>query len=447
MNTPNHVVIAGRVGSVQLPRAESASSLIGRRPALASPLARKLQRPVRETVTPLVLQKVVWAGANLGSFPQSSAALNELADIDLSAKRVRRITEQIGQDRLDERHQQVADFQEKPLMEKVKSPVALDSPELGVVMFDGGRYQRRDHFSEENYDGSHWKEDKVGIVLHMQSEVHKTDPHPEFPEWLAHADVVREIAALGEIGEEKHSVSGNNARPDEPPGSSSNWNQQTPTLLSREVIASSECGKNFGHHLESLAWQNGVVDAQRTAFVADGASVNWTIHRHHFSHMTGILDLIHALSYAWKAARALEDRSAYQRYATLIWQGEVAKVIDELQSRQRPEKSSSKESSSENPPPDPIARAITYFTNHSHRMNYPKYRQEGLPLTSSHIESTIKQINIRMKGSEKFFGRETGETLLQLRADSISQSQPLNEFWSRWFKNQTGANTYRKQVT
>jgi len=408
-------------------------------------MAHQLQRPVRETVTPAVLQKVVWAGANLGSFPQASAALNELADIELSPKRVRRITEQIGQDRLDERQQQVADFKEKPLMEKAKSPVAVDSPELGVVMFDGGRYQRRDHFNEKSYDGSHWKEDKVGIVLHMQSEVLKTDPHPEFPEWLAHADVVREIAALGEIGEGKDSISEGNAHPDETPDLPSNWNQLTPKLLSREVIASSECGKDFGHHLESIAWQQGVIDAPRTAFVADGASVNWTIHRQHFSHMTGILDLMHALSYAWKAAKALEDRPAYERYATLIWQGEVGKVIDELKSRQRPEKPSSDESSSDDPP-DPIARAITYFTNHSHRMNYPKYRQQGLPLTSSHIESTIKQINIRMKGSEKFFHQATGETLLQLRADSISQSQPLNQFWPRWFKNQTGANTYRKQT-
>lgn len=427
MNTPNHVVIALHAEGIFFP------------------LARKLQRPVRETVTPAVLQKVVWAGANLGSFPQSSAALNELADLNLSAKRVRRITEQIGQDRLDERQQQVADFKEKPLMEKVKSPVAVDSPELGVVMFDGGRYQRRDHFGEKSYDGLHWKEDKVGIVLHMQSEVHKTDPHPEFPEWLAHADVVREIASLREIGEGNDSVPEDDAHPDETPDAFSNWNQLAPTLLSREVIASSECGSDFGHHLESVAWQQGVIDAPRTAFVADGASVNWTIHRQHFSHMTGILDLMHALSYAWKAAKALEDRPAYERYATWIWQGEVGNVIDELKSRQPPKKTSSHESSSEDPP-DPIARAITYFTNHGHQMNYPKYRQQGLPLTSSHIESTIKQINIRMKGSEKFFGRETGETLLQLRADSLCQSQPLNQFWSRWFKTQTGANTYRKQV-
>lgn len=410
-------------------------------------MARELQRPVRETVTPAVLQKVVWAGANLGSFPQSSSALKELADIELSPKQVRRMTEQVGQDRLDERQQQVADFKEKPLMEKSKSSEDIDSPEFGVVMFDGGRYQRRDHFGEVDHDGSHWKENKVGIVLSMQSKVHQSDPHPEFPEWLASAEVVREIASLGAINEENNTLCEENIKSDPPADSHSNWDQLTPKLLSREVIASSECGKDFGHHLESVAWQQGVVDARRTAFVADGASVNWTIHRQHFSHMTGILDLMHALSYAWKAAKTQNDSASYRRYATWIWQGNVRQVIEELESLSSPtEETLVDEKSSADTQDDPITRAITYFTNHQHLMNYPAYRKQGLPVTSSHIESTIKQINIRMKGSEKFFRQETGETLLQLRADSLCESRPLDKFWPRWLSQQTGANTYRKQA-
>lgn len=391
-----------------------------------------------------MLQKTVWAGANLKSFPQGSEALRVLAEVKLSAKQVRRITEQVGQDRLEERQQAVAEFREKPLVERTTSPADVDSPELGVVMPDGGRYQRRDHFGEEGYDGSHWKEDKVGIVLHMQSEVHDSDPHPEFPEWLAHADVVAEIAALGADEQEKD-VARQSVLPfcenEQTDPESTDWAEISPQLLSREVIASSECGEDFGHHLEFTAWQRGVVDAPRMAFVADGASVNWTIHKQHFSQMTGVLDLMHALSYAWKAAKALDDTAAYQCYATWIWQGEVAKVIDELTRRSSTGSVPPGEPSSE----DPVQRAITYYTNHRYRMNYPQYRQLGLPLTSSHIESTIKLMNIRMKGSEKFFRQDTGETLLQLRADSLSDSTPLKQFWSRWLKKQTGANTYRNQ--
>ncbi len=35
-------------------------------------------------------------------------------------------------------------------------------------------------------------------------------------------------------------------------------------------------------------------------------------------------------------------------------------------------------------------------------MKYDQYRRQGLPITSSPIESTVKQINRRVKGSEKF---------------------------------------------
>lgn len=407
---------------------------------------------MREPATPAVLRKTVWAGANLRSFPQASVALRMLSDTPLSAKQVRRITEQVGRDRLDERRRQVDEFRDRPLMERVRSapssaevrPVDL----VGVVMMDGGRYQRRDHFGEADYTGSHWKEDKVGLVLEMQGAAHEDDPCPEFPEWLAGAEVVRQIASLGEIEREnapvREAACGDRtgcgeAEPIEP-ADRPDGHRLSGKLLSREVIASSDGPEEFGWHLEQAAWRQGVVDAPRMAFVADGAGVNWTVHRRHFSQMTGVLDLMHALSYAWKAAKALDDPAAYPRYAAWIWQGRVTNVIDELNQRRPASRPSPPDD-----PSDPIAGAITYFTNHQQRMNYPHYRTQGLPLTSSHIESTIKLINLRVKGSEKFFRRDTGDALLQLRADSLSDSRPLDEFWNRWLQQQTGANTYRKQ--
>ena len=413
-------------------------------------MARELERPVRETVTPSVLQRVVWAGANLNSFPQAATALKMLADIELSAKQIRRITEQVGQDRLEERRQSVAEFRNKPLMQRLTPPQDVEPPQLGVVMMDGGRYQRRDHFGEKDYEGSHWKEDKVGIVLQMHSAVHDSDPHPEFPAWLSRADVVREIASLGTAEAEKDAVSeavspagkdglsppAHDAEPTDE--QDDGFSEFSPQLVSREVIASSECGSDFAHHLEFVAWQQGVIAAPRMAFVADGASVNWTIHKQHFSQMTGILDLMHALSYAYRAAQAIDTsgKTSHQ-WAEAIWQGRVEEVIAALRAAlEEGERPADQQ--------EPLQRALTYYEHHRPRMNYPRYRQEGLPLTSSHIESTIKLINIRMKGSEKFFGQETGETLLQLRADSLCTSQPLQTFWPRWLGKQNGANRYRK---
>ena len=96
-------------------------------------------------------------------------------------------------------------------------------------------------------------------------------------------------------------------------------------------------------------------------------------------------------------------------------------------------------------PTDPrerVDRALTYYEYHRSRMNYPEYRRLGMPLTSSHIESTIKQINRRVKGTEKFWSQAMSEAVLQLRADYLSDSVPLAPFWLRHQSRQTGANAY-----
>lgn len=92
--------------------------------------------------------------------------------------------------------------------------------------------------------------------------------------------------------------------------------------------------------------------------------------------------------------------------------------------------------------PRKIIRSVTtYLTNSSARMDYPRYRQEGLPVTSSLAESLVKQISKRVKGTEKFWNDgPSGEAILQLRAAVISDgdrlrrwitNRPISPFWPR----------------
>ena len=66
-----------------------------------------------------MLEKSVWAGANLTSYEFGSAALSELAEVSLSAKQIRRMTSQIGGGRVAERQQFVAEFAAKTLVERI----------------------------------------------------------------------------------------------------------------------------------------------------------------------------------------------------------------------------------------------------------------------------------------------------------------------------------------
>ncbi len=61
-------------------------------------------------------------------------------------------------------------------------------------------------------------------------------------------------------------------------------------------------------------------------------------------------------------------------------------------------------------------------------MDYPRYRQEGLPWTSSHVESTVKLFNRRVKGTEKSWGEAGAEEILQLRAAFLSEDGRLEEY-------------------
>ena len=63
-------------------------------------------------------------------------------------------------------------------------------------------------------------------------------------------------------------------------------------------------------------------------------------------------------------------------------------------------------------------------------------------MTSSHIESTIKQINRRVKGSEKFWNTSGAEALLQLSADYLSETDLLAPFWRNRQSNTTGHRRY-----
>jgi hypothetical protein len=368
--------------------------------------------------------------------------MRELAGEVVSARRIRRVVSQVGDERVAEREAAIEQFKGMDLPKQQVGSSSVDPPQIAVVEMDGGRYQRRDHFGQQEQRAreKHWREDKVGCLLSMNGPTYQSDPTPELPEWLASSSAVAELAKMAEkqgVFESSESVE------ERPAEACDEAKYPAPRLVSREVVASSAEAESFGWQLAARAWQMGFPSAERQAFVADGAHVNWTIQREHFSRATAILDLMHALSYAYSAALAVPETGVFRRWAEWIWRGEVERVITALRERQQQIGKPPPDAS----PSDPrqrVDRALTYYEYHQSRMDYPKYRRLGLPLTSSHIESTIKQINRRVKGTEKFWLRSTSEAVLQLRADYLSDSSPLSSFWLRHQARQTGVNAYHQ---
>ena len=59
-------------------------------------------------------------------------------------------------------------------------------------------------------------------------------------------------------------------------------------------------------------------------------------------------------------------------------------------------------------------------------MNYPEYRRQGLPVTTAWMESLVKEMNYRVKGTEMFWNDPEGaEAILQVRAAALCDDERL----------------------
>jgi hypothetical protein len=217
----------------------------------------------------------------------------------------------------------------------------------------------------------------------------------------------------------------------------------SPRVKQRDVVATCGDCRELGRILVARAWHLGYFQAQRKAFVGDGGSWLWKLWEDAFQPFgfVPILDLMHAITYVYAAATAdrtpSESGPIYRQWATWVWEGQVASVIAAVASRQQ-ELGLPTESDGPTSPRSIVATTLTYLRNQQSRMNYPEYRRQGLPVTSSHMESTIKELNFRIKGTEKFWSRGGGEDVLQLRADSLCDSDPLTAFWEHRATNRSG---------
>jgi hypothetical protein len=411
--------------------------------------------------SPAVLQKVIYAGAWCGSFALASDALRNLADLDVPTKQVERRTKQIGLERCAERDAASAAYLEQPLTVRKETPPGVESPELAVVQMDGGRLQILDRANRADESesvvaatpkrkGQHWREDKVGLLASMRSQPCVEDPCPTVPKCFVDPDRIPRLAQ--EIKSKSKSPGGEKS-PDAllltdsglPPPAPTTSRYEPPELVERSIVATKHGVDVFGGLLATAAWERGFFGAKRRVYLGDGSNGNWGVWERHFSSFTPIVDFIHALTYVYAAAMAgdsfTEGWSRYVLWIGALWQGDTATVIAAMEARQQvlgmPEATDG-----ETHPRQCLADALGYLRNQKERMKYAEYRRAGLPITTSHVESTIKQMNHRVKGSEKFWSESGSEAILQLRADVLSETAPLDDFWQRRQARQTGERCY-----
>lgn len=162
--------------------------------------------------------------------------------------------------------------------------------------------------------------------------------------------------------------------------------------------------------------------------VADGAKDNWSF----LDPLTeaSIIDFWHASEYLALASKAA-SRSVVQRKQWLKEarhrlrheEGAAKKLLEEIKPFQRKHKltKAAKEG---------LQRAITYFTNHHHQMNYPEYAKQNYPIGSGVTEAACKVlVKQRLCQSGMRWDLSGAQYLLNIRAVTLSDGR-WKQFWN-----------------
>jgi hypothetical protein len=386
--------------------------------------------------SPVVIDKIVFAGTSSKSGVKAAKSLLKLAGLRMSALTVLRITEQIGTELLQECEHQAALHQRRELPATNEKPV-----EIACVEVDGGRIRTRASGRGGGVHDHAWKETKVAALWRMEGPTFAQDPHPEPPAcFLDDQHVPKMVREIKRQRSEQHLRTAENsektaAKPavaEETLPKRSVKRQWPPQRVFRTCVSTLKDVYGFGPLVAAEAQRRGFYDAARQVFLGDGDHKNWTVHKLHFPHFTAITDFVHPVTYLYDAAGAVTNSWAahweqYSHWMTACWQGNVGAVIANLrewQSRLGPPE----EDTPDNDPRQILDRTLTYLQNNESRMNYVQYRQQGLPVTSCLVESLIKEINYRVKGTEQFWNRPAaleGESILQAVARLLSDGEPL----------------------
>jgi len=305
--------------------------------------------------------------------------LGSLGGIDISSKRVQVITERVGAVLAQERDQATDAF----LKGRRKAPIPLNPADLLVVTTDGGRVQTR-----HNDRANRWKEDKVGVV-------YEATPTPER----------RDVEYHG------------------------------PKPIMRTPVATMESWDTLGDHLSAMAELRGYHHARQRVFISDGAAGIRSVRERCFPDAAFILDWAHAAEHLHDGAVAIFGPGSkadrwYERQKQRLWNGQAKRLIAELANRSRrlgpPPKSAP-----DNDPRRIVANNLDYFRTNRRGIDYPRFRKNGWPIGSGIIESAIKQVSKRVKGSEKHWSINGVEETLQVVTHLISEDDSWNNFWRR----------------
>lgn len=186
-----------------------------------------------------------------------------------------------------------------------------------------------------------------------------------------------------------------------------------------------ELGRQLRREAESVA----LMEADQQIALCDGGSGLESLLKKFFPNAVCILDFWHAKEHLVELAQALHPHDEGARKQWLDqWchdlkhkGGQV--ILERLKAM-------------EIPPDNPVVceahrQQVVYFTNHQHRMDYPRYVANGWQIGSGPVESACKTVvGNRLKGGGMRWGSAGADAVCHLRAAYLSEPACWKTLWA-----------------
>jgi hypothetical protein len=338
------------------------------------PLLRWLA--LEEGVTPYVWATVAKYGTISHSFETAQKTLSDWG-INLSLKRIERLTYQFGQIALSQRNQEIDSY----LYEEMASGDALKGKNV-VISVDGGRTKIRNSLGK--------------------SPNPKTNYFPYNTEWIE--PKLLTIYTVDETGKK----------------------------LKKGELSIVNDG-TFGNFqdllnlLEMYLFKMGMYQAKQVLFIADGCEWIW-LHVPPLLKKLGcptqtyfLWDFYHVCEHIsqfsnWAFSQEKEQKTWFKKARRLLKDGSISLLLDEMKQILTLATDSQQEN---------LIKPINYLTKgwQNGWLNYSLISQKHLPIGSGAVESLIRQVvNLRLKGNGKFWLRHHAEILLHARCQWVANA-------------------------
>jgi len=198
---------------------------------------------------------------------------------------------------------------------------------------------------------------------------------------------------------------------------------------STTYVGAIETADDFGFRIYTEAWSRGCEWATFKIVIGDGAVWIWNLADRHFPGAVQIVDLYHARQHLWDLAALLypHDAAAKRRWMVpmkdLLDHGRIELLVEWMR------EIAAEHAGTQPSLQEEIGKQADYFATNAHRMQYPKFREQGFFVGSGVIEAGCKAIvGVRLKQSGMFWTVRGANAIIALRCCRFNQR--FEDFWA-----------------